>query len=56
MASLEKAGIIRGLRVGIGAHLLAKGGYHIDTVPTVSHSPLWPVRSSSFLLFSHPVS
>lgn len=46
MASLEKAGIIRGLRVSIGAHLLAKGGYHVDHSATVSHSPLWPGRSS----------
>lgn len=46
MASLEIAGIIRGLRVSIGAHLLAKGGYHADHSATVSHSPLWPGRSS----------
>ena len=54
MALLGKARMTKGLRVGIGALLLAKGGHDIDKTPVVLHPPLGPTSLLLLLLlFGH---
>lgn len=51
---LEKAGITKDLRIGIGALLLAKGGHNVDKAPVVLHPALSPTGLLLLLLlFGH---